>query len=136
MLPHTPQRWIITTNLKTKNNQNFHIIKLHAISTTKELKKHSSRTVGGEEMGSQVERMQGKAADLTEEVGLAEWETKDSKPLAVNYCRGCKGRRNSSFTGQSIGVLECTQTHPSRNQHPKGHNPLVGSKGSDGKQGK
>ena len=49
-------------NLKTKNNQNLQIIKLHGSPTTKELKKkHSPRPVGGTEMGSWVERTQGKA---------------------------------------------------------------------------
>ena len=41
------------------------------------------------------------------------------------------------ITGESVGedhrVLERTQTHPSGNQLLKGHNPLVGSEGSDGK---
>ena len=39
-----------TTNLKTKNNQNFQKIKLYGSPTTKELKKkHSSKLVGGAE---------------------------------------------------------------------------------------
>ena len=46
-------------------------------------------------MGSQEERTRSKVADCSGKVGLAEWETKDSKPLAVNYCRGCDGGRNS-----------------------------------------
>ena len=33
--------------------------------------------------------------DCVGEEGLADWETKDSKPLAVKYCEGCDGRRNS-----------------------------------------
>ena len=37
------------------------------------------------------------------------------------------------FMGEDHRVLEHTQTHPSANQHWKGHNPLVGSEGSDGK---
>ena len=41
-----------------------------------------------------MERTLGKAVDHAEEAGLAEWETKDSK-VAVKYCRGCHGRRNS-----------------------------------------
>ena len=42
-----------TANLKTKNNQNFQKTKLYGSLTTKELKKkHSSRLVGGMEMGS------------------------------------------------------------------------------------
>ena len=41
-----------TTNLKTKNNQNCQKIELYGSLTTKELKKHSSRLVGGTEMGS------------------------------------------------------------------------------------
>ena len=42
-----------TTNLKTKNNQNFQKIETYGSPTTKELKKLSSRLVGGVEMGSQ-----------------------------------------------------------------------------------
>ena len=43
----------ITTNLKTKNNQNCQKIKLHRSPTNKELKEHASRLVGGVGMGSQ-----------------------------------------------------------------------------------
>ena len=94
-LPHTTKRRI-TTNLKTVNNQNYQKIKLHGTLTTKELKKkHSSRLVGGVEMGSWAERTCGKVADLSRKVALAKQETKDSKPLAVKYCGGCKGGRNS-----------------------------------------
>ena len=51
LLPCKTKR--ITTNLKTKNNQNFQNIKLYGSLTTKELKKkQSSRTVEGVEMGS------------------------------------------------------------------------------------
>ena len=53
-----------TTNLKTKTKktQNCQKIELYGSLTTKELKKkHSSRPVGGAEMGSQVERTHGKA---------------------------------------------------------------------------
>ena len=53
-----------TTNLKTKNNQNFQNIKLYGSLTTKELKKKQSpRTVEGVEMGgwdAGTERMHGK----------------------------------------------------------------------------
>ena len=66
-----------------------------AWESDKELKKHSSRLVGGATMGSQAEKTCGKAADHMSEAGLAEWETKDSKPLAVKYCGGCDGGRNS-----------------------------------------
>ena len=51
MLPHTTKRRI-TTSLKTENNQNCQKIKLYGSPTTKELKKHSSRPVGGAETGS------------------------------------------------------------------------------------
>ena len=61
MLPHTTKRRI-TTNLKTINNQKCQKIKLHGSLTAKELKKHSSKLVGGTEMGSQEERTAGKAA--------------------------------------------------------------------------
>ena len=52
LLPRTTKRRI-TTNLKTKINQNCQKIKLYGSLTTKELKKkHSSRWVGGAETGS------------------------------------------------------------------------------------
>ena len=38
---------------------------MHGTLTTKEIKKHSSRLVGGSEMGIQVERMYGKVGDHT-----------------------------------------------------------------------
>ena len=51
LLPRTTKRKI-TTNLKTKTNQNCQKIKLYRSPATKELKeKHSSRLVGGVEMG-------------------------------------------------------------------------------------
>ena len=94
LLPHTTKRRI-TTNLKTINSQKCQKIKLNGTLTTKELKKHSSRLVGGVEMGSWAERTCGKVADLSRKVALAKQETKDSKPLAVKHCGGCKGGRNS-----------------------------------------
>ena len=52
-----------TKNLKRKNNQNCQKIELYASLTTRELKKkHSFRLVGGAEMGSQAERIQGEVA--------------------------------------------------------------------------
>ena len=48
--PHTTIRRI-TTNVKTKNNQNCQKIKLYRRPIIKELKKHSPRQVGGAEMG-------------------------------------------------------------------------------------
>ena len=62
MPPRTTKRKT-TANLKTKNNQNLQKIKLHENLTAKEFKKkHSSRPVGGAEMGSWAERTHGKAA--------------------------------------------------------------------------
>ena len=55
VLPRITKR--STTNLKTKNNQNWQKIELYGSLTTKELKKkHSHRLVGGAEMGIRVER--------------------------------------------------------------------------------
>ena len=49
---------------------------------------------------------------------------KASKPLTEKICGGCPSGRNSQSTGEFLGkthrVLECTQTHLSRNQHQKG----------------
>ena len=62
MPPHTT-KGRATTNLKTKNNQNWKKIKLYGSLTTKKLKKkHSSRLVGGAETGIQAGRTRGKAA--------------------------------------------------------------------------
>ena len=58
-----------TTNLKTKNNQNCQKIELYESVTTKELKKkHSSRLVGGVEIGNWGGNDDGKAA---EQAGMA-----------------------------------------------------------------
>ena len=38
--------------------------------------------------------------NLAGEQGLADRETKDSKPLAVKYCGGCEGERNSKSHGR------------------------------------
>ena len=57
-------------------------------SDTKEVKKHSSRLVAG------VESARGKAADYMSRVGVADWETKDSKPLAVKHSGGGEAGRN------------------------------------------
>ena len=46
-------------------------------------------------MGTGDERTHGKAADHEGEAGLADQETKDSKPVAIKYCSGCEGERNS-----------------------------------------
>ena len=57
------------TNLKTKSNQNCQKIELYGSPTTKELKKkHSSRWVGGGEMGNWAERTLGRVA-----AGGPEW---------------------------------------------------------------
>ena len=56
------------------------------------------------------------------------WGSKASKPLAIKTCKGCSDRRNFSLTGETVGAahgsLECTQIHPSSNQHQKGPIPL------------
>ena len=65
-----------TTNLKTKNNQNCQKIELYGSPTIKELKKkHSSRPVGGVEMGNWVER----TCDTATAGGLgwARWQLTD-----------------------------------------------------------
>ena len=62
-------------------------------------------------------------------------KTKDSKPQAVKKSVGVVvvGESPSlagEFIGKTYRVLKCTQTHLPANQHLKGHNPFVGSKGS------
>ena len=74
-LPHATKRRI-TTNLKTKNNQNCQKIEQCRSLTTKELKKkHSSRFVGGVETGSQggEDAQQGGGWDWVGEVVAGRW---------------------------------------------------------------
>ena len=88
MLPRTTKRRI-TTNSKTKTNQNFQKIKLHGSPTSKVLKKkHSSRLGGGVET-----RMRGKTG-LRQQEKLPAWQ---------------------EFLGETYRVLECTQNHPPGN---------------------
>ena len=62
-------------------------------------------------------------------------KTKASKHLVVKTCEVVAVGETPSLTRESVGeahgILECTQAHPPRNQHLKGHDPLVGSEGSD-----
>ena len=68
------------------------------------------------------------------------WETKASKPLAIKTVEVAAAGETPSLRGESVGeahrVLEYTQANPPGNQLLKGHNPPVGSEGSDGKWGK
>ena len=84
-LPCTTKRRI-TTNLTTQNKQNCQKIKLHGTLTKKELKKYSPRPLGEAETGSWAERNCSKAKDGMGQVGLADKETTDSKPLPVKSC--------------------------------------------------
>ena len=71
MPPHTTKRRI-TTNLKTKNNQNCQKIELYGSLTTKELKKkQSSRLVERAETGSGVKRTHSK--EEAGELGQERW---------------------------------------------------------------
>ena len=67
------------------------------------------------------------------------WETKASKPRAVKTVGVVVVGETPSLTGETVGgahgALGHTQAHPCRNQHLKGHDPLVGSKGCDSKWG-
>ena len=85
-------------------------------------------------MGSQVERTHRKAG-IQVKWGLADPETKDSKPLAVRSVGVPKALKSPSLTDESVGeahgMLEHTQSHASASHHVKGQNPLVGSKKSD-----
>ena len=78
-----------TTNLKTKNNQRWQKIKLYGSSTTKEIKKkHSSRPVGGAEMGSRGRE------DLWQGGG---WRTQRGGGLWSRVGKAAAGWRGSSW---------------------------------------
>ena len=54
----------------------------------------TSRMGGDGRWAAEQKGMCGKVADCIGKVGLAEWETKDSKPPVVKYCGGCDSGRN------------------------------------------
>ena len=86
----------MTTNLETKNNQNCQKIELYGSPTTKELKKHSFRPVGGAERTAGAERTHGKAAAGTPVI----------QNLHVDKLRGATGEpdrpQNPGFQGREI----------------------------------
>ena len=130
----------ITTNLKTINNQNCQKIKLHGCPTTKRLKKHSSRPVGGCGDSHQFKNkkqpelpenqtawksdnqgvketfiptgkrgadrrlgQRGQGANVWVRWGLADQETKDSKPLPLKSCGVLKAAETPSLAGEFLG---------------------------------
>ena len=92
----------ITTNLKTINNQKCQKIKLHGILTTKELKKHSLRLVGGQrrENGSPADRTHSKAVNCVSKAGLAEWETRLKTSCKILW--GLQQREKLSVSQESL----------------------------------
>ena len=156
MPPHITKRRTIT-NLKTKNNQNCQKIELYGSPTTKELKKkHSSRLVGGTEMGGQGKNDGQQGSSWRTRVGKAaagrqgsSWWTwqqtlqprvpaqgnKASKPLTENICGGCGSGRNSQSHRRILwrdpqGPRGYTNP-PTWESAPEGPNLLVGNGGSD-----
>ena len=150
-----------TTNLKTKTNQNCQKIELYGSPTTKELKKHSSRPVGGVKTGSRgrEDSQQGGGwwsrrshirvqINWEEQLGSeTDCATQGSSPGKLNSQKlwlktpvGVEAAGETpSLTGEFVGethrVLECTQTHPPGNQHQKG--PLclwVAGEGTESEQ--
>ena len=138
-----------TTNLETKNNQNWYKVKLYGSPTTKELKKkHSSRLLGGAETWGWASRQRRLAARRP----LVEWavphlhadkpgqntaqrdtpcnpqfqpreiKTQNlwlNNPLGVALV-GKTPSLTGEFTGDTNRVQESTQTYTPRNQHQKG----------------
>ena len=83
-LPHTTKR-SLTTNLKTKYNQNCQKIKLHGSPTTKELnKKHSSRLVRWAEIGSQGGEnvQQGPQSWWTQQSHICAWISQEEQLMS------------------------------------------------------
>ena len=94
--PHTTKRRTIT-NLKTKNNQNCQKIELYrTVWTTKEIKKkHSSRPVGGAEMGS------GGGEDLWQGSG---WKTRQFHIcMRINWEEQVVSKTDHAPQGSSMG---------------------------------
>ena len=86
-------------------------------------------------MASQVERTHGKEADCAGEAGLAEWETKDSKLLAVKYYGDCDIGRNSlshrrvswKVGLQCSGREDCSLSDPSQGLCSNKGCPVLGN---------
>ena len=156
LLPHTTKRRT-TTSLKTKNNQNCQKIELYGSLTTRNLKKCSSRLIGGTETGSQGgdglgrrgcgwwmgqtrshtrvwinwEKQLGSETDHTTQGSKAQGN-KASKPVAVNASGGCGSRRNSQTHRRDcwrgpLGPRMYTNP-PTWESAPEGLNLLVGSR--------
>ena len=80
-----PKEKRTTTNLKTKSNQNCQKIELYGSLTTKELKKkHSSRLVGGAEMGRLGGKDLGKAAACRPVGKGSGWWSRQAGPTLVS----------------------------------------------------
>ena len=143
---------MITTNLKKGNNQNCQKIELYGSPTTKELKKHSSRLVGGAEMESQSGQggswqtgishiclqisQEEQLGSKTEQDHATQGSSAGNQSLksSVKTCGGCGSGKKS----RSHRILYWRDPHdprtyisPPRNWHLKEHNPLVESEGSD-----
>ena len=133
------------THLKTKNNQNCQIIELYGSPTTKGLKKKRSFGLVGENaqqgrgwrIGQVVQQAGGMGSSTfvckqtrgnnrgvrrTTQPRVPGQGNKASQFLAVKTCGGCGSKRNSpgKVVRETHRVLECTQTHPPRNQHLMG----------------
>ena len=155
MPPRTIKRRM-TTNLKTKKNQNCQKIELYGSLTTKELKKkHSSRLVRGAETGSQggEDLRQGGSPTFacghtrrnnwrmrqTAQPRVPAQGNKASKSLTLKTCGGCGGRRTSKphrrvhwRDPQGHRMYTNPPTHPpTQESAPEGPKLLVGSGGSD-----
>ena len=145
-----------TTNWKTKNKQNCQNIELYGSQTTKELKKHSSRPVGGVETRSQggvaargPRQARWQLADQTAPIYM--WKTgrnnwrirqttqprvpargnKASKSLAVKSYGGCSSRSNSQphrkVSWKDPRGPRTYTNPPTQESAPEGPNLLVGT---------
>ena len=105
MPPYTTKRRT-TTNLKTKNNQNYQKIKLYGIPTTKELKKkHSSRPEGGTETGSQGGEDLSDKEWLENQDGRGDsWQTGWSHTrMRINWEEQLGSKTDHTTQGSSVG---------------------------------
>ena len=98
MLPYITKRRI-TTNLKTMNNQKCQKIKLHGTLTTKELKKHLSRSVGGVETGDR----QPSKKDMLARWGWLNYKLNTQNFLQKLLAGVAMAGETPSLTGEFVG---------------------------------
>ena len=143
--PHTTKRRT-TTNLKTKNNQNWTLWKSNNQGVKEETFIQTGTRGGNRQPGRSHTHEKNKPGGTTKELNrpynssVPAWGNKASKPLSLKTCEDWGGWRKSQphrrvHWRDPQGPRTYTNP-PTRESAPEGPKSLVSSRGSDWKQGK